>query len=187
MEEYERRMRENPYFRAFGVRPRWTPGVADVRGFIYDEVVRQGWNPETKEGQLRVRWMTKAWDYAEIQASRSFRPGIGHLLKIAYYVEPYENRNGFRTGNVLVGGVLGTSPRLIRYAITQLWNQIDEVVPEQGRGRGQFTADDFYLEFEKIHPFGDGNGRTGKILHNWLLGTLRDPVLIKDYFGGGNP
>lgn len=38
-----------------------------------------------------------------------------------------------------------------------------------------------------IHPFYDGNGRTGKILHNWLLGTLDDPVLVYDYFGGGNP
>lgn len=36
-------------------------------------------------------------------------------------------------------------------------------------------------------PFADGNGRTGKILHNWLLGTLNDPVLVTDYFGGGNP
>lgn len=51
----------------------------------------------------------------------------------------------------------------------------------------ELSPDEFYVEFEKIHPFVDGNGRTGKILHNWLLGTLGDPVLIKDYFGGGNP
>lgn len=49
------------------------------------------------------------------------------------------------------------------------------------------TVDDWYLAFEAIHPFGDGNGRTGKVLHNWLLGTLDDPVLVADYFGGGNP
>ena len=49
------------------------------------------------------------------------------------------------------------------------------------------TADDWYLAYEAIHPFGDGNGRTGKILHNWLLGTLDEPVLVEDYFGGNNP
>ena len=49
------------------------------------------------------------------------------------------------------------------------------------------TADDWYLAYEWIHPFCDGNGRTGKILHNWLLGTLDAPVLVPDYFGMGNP
>ena len=49
------------------------------------------------------------------------------------------------------------------------------------------TADDAYLEFQRIHPFVDGNGRVGKILHNWLNDTLHDPILVKDYFGGGNP
>lgn len=49
------------------------------------------------------------------------------------------------------------------------------------------TADDWYLAYEAIHPFADGNGRTGKILHNWLKETLDDPVLVHDYFGGGNP
>lgn len=49
------------------------------------------------------------------------------------------------------------------------------------------TADDWYMCYEAIHPFGDGNGRSGKVLHNWLLGTLEEPVLVDDYFGGGNP
>jgi hypothetical protein len=49
------------------------------------------------------------------------------------------------------------------------------------------TADDWYLLYEAVHPFGDGNGRSGKVLHNWLLGTLAEPVLVRDYFGGGNP
>lgn len=52
---------------------------------------------------------------------------------------------------------------------------------------GLETADDWYLAFEAVHPFGDGNGRSGKTLHNWLLGTLNEPVLVADYFGGGNP
>lgn len=52
---------------------------------------------------------------------------------------------------------------------------------------GLETADDWYLAFEAVHPFGDGNGRSGKVLNNWLLGTLNEPVLVADYFGGGNP
>lgn len=185
--DYGLRMKQNPWFVAYGLDPKWVPGVADVDGFIHDEVVRQGWNPKTHEGQQRIRWMNKAWEYAELQAARVFRPGIGNLLKLGYYIEPYENRNGFRRTNIMIGGNLGLNPRHIRPQIKKLWDRIDEVVPEQGQGIREFTADDFYLEFEKIHPFGDGNGRTGKILHNWLLGTLRDPVLVRDYFGAGNP
>ena len=79
--------------------------------------------------------------------------------------------------------------------VERLWQQIDAVIPVQERldnkaafaGSNTMTADEFYLEFEMIHPFGDGNGRTGKVLHNWLLGTLDKPVLVTDYFGGGNP
>jgi fido (protein-threonine AMPylation protein) len=33
-----------------------------------------------------------------------------------------------------------------------------------------------YVEYEEIHPFVDSNGRTGKIILNYLNGTLLDPI-----------
>lgn len=65
----------------------------------------------------------------------------------------------------------------------------DDMIPNEYAklAEGIVTVDDWYLAYEAIHPFGDGNGRTGKILHNWLMGTLEEPVLVDDYFGGGNP
>ncbi len=34
---------------------------------------------------------------------------------------------------------------------------------------GRLSVDEFYQEFEEIHPFIDGNGRTGNIVYNLLL------------------
>lgn len=53
--------------------------------------------------------------------------------------------------------------------------------------QGSLTPDDFYFRFEDIHPFGDGNGRTGKIIYNWLNGTLDDPVWPHNFWEISNP
>jgi fido (protein-threonine AMPylation protein) len=35
---------------------------------------------------------------------------------------------------------------------------------------------EFFREFELVHPFVDGNGRTGAILYNAMLNTMLTPT-----------
>jgi hypothetical protein len=194
----------------------WLRVSPDIRSFVLGEVERQHWHIGTPDYARRVEWMTDAWTWAQLQAAsyenrpylapnplgdkmtRPAPPTVDDILFIAGRIEPGENKGGYRRHGVQVGDRTCPGPDEVPMLVERLWQHIDSVAPITGYRWGEvldvykseqygMTADDFYLEFERIHPFGDGNGRTGKILHNWLLGTLDKPVLVADYFGGGNP
>ena len=172
------------------MKPKWLRVSPAVRSFILGEVERQYHPIGTEEYAERVEWMTDAWMWAQNQSTEPGHrvPTAEDMLFLAGRIEPGCNQAGFRRSGVQVGTHVAPSPDRVPELIERLWRGIKDVRPQQGRSAtGGMTADDFYLEFEHIHPFRDGNGRTGKVIHNWLLNTLYDPVLVADYFGGGNP
>ena len=171
------------------MKPMWLRVNPAIRSFILGEVERQYHPIGTMEFAARVEWMTDAWMWA--MDKNSDYPTMDDMLYVAKLIEPEMNGEGFRKHGVWIGGEERMHWSQVPHQVAKLWANVQGVIPRQGKSTGQnrdiFTADDFYLEFEYIHPFGDGNGRTGKVIHNWLLGTLKAPVLVADYFGGGNP
>lgn len=132
-------------------------------------------------------------------------------------VEPIDNRKGFRTIPIGVtdgrGGWIEKAqyaevPRLLEHLLNSYYEGHLEIksctcgsavsqhmsgcaifynVRSGGHELAKTPEDQFYFEYENIHPFVDGNGRSGKILYNYLLGRLDDPIMPPNFWNIGNP
>lgn len=138
--------------------------------YVTEEVSRQGHNVFELDGIERVGWMLNAWSFA-LEDMKSL--SLQAVRTIGMKTEPQKNSNGFRRCGVRVG------PRICPPA-TEVQDRLKRLIEIQK----SMTPLEFYKEFEMIHPFVDGNGRTGKVLLNWLNGTLLEPIFPPaDLFG----
>lgn len=64
--------------------------------------------------------------------------------------------------------------------VEELMNKFIEFVNEQKLNAVELAARAHY-KFEKIHPFGDGNGRIGRLIMNYILWYNSYPMLIIEY------
>jgi hypothetical protein len=143
----------------------------DVISYVTEEVTRQGHDVFTLDGIERVSWMLDGWAYA----LRNFHRGLqgSDIITLGTLVERKKNALGMRTCGVRVGSRVCPNP-----------NEVPRMVDRLIELMSTMTPIEFYKEFEEIHPFVDGNGRTGKILLNWKNGTLLDPIFPpSDLFG----
>lgn len=128
-------------------------------------------------GEFSVWWMCNALTIARQLAEGGARPSYQlTIITIGQRVEPQINQDGYRAVGVRVGIHVmpdsGEVPRLI------------DNLCEHGT---DLTAAEWFKEFEEIHPFRDGNGRTGAILYNWLNDTLDKPVTAPDFWNPEHP
>ena len=133
-----------------------------VHRYICEEVRRQG-HTEFPDHQVRVAWMHDAWDF--MACIPKWTPlTIATIRRIGFYVEREKNANGFRSCGVRVGPHSCPGPDEVLPRLNKILSHMDEMSPLE-----------FYREFELVHPFLDGNGRTGKVLLNWLNRSFDSP------------
>ena len=140
--------------------------------YVREEVWRQGHNIDTIDGIQRVGWMLNAWSYALGELPR--KPAARDMVAIGKLIEKHKNKDGIRTCNVRVGDRLCPPHEEVQGLLFSLFAKRDEL-----------TSMDFYRGLLEVHPFADGNGRTGKIILNWLNGTLLNPIFPPNDFWGG--
>lgn len=143
-----------------------------VVDYCAEEVTRQGHNISDLDGIERVGWMLNAWGYA-LEHSVYARPDVHCAITMGTMVERVANAGGIRRCGVRVGDRVCPPHKEVHAMLNSLFLRRDELDPMA-----------FYKEFEEIHPFADGNGRTGKIILNWLNGTLLHPIFPPNDFWG---
>jgi hypothetical protein len=151
-------------------------GVID---YVAEEVRRQGHDVSALDGITRVGWMLNAWAWTLAQACPQSGPVLKDAIMLGQMIEPRKNLNGLRQVRVRIGSRIFPDWEEVPLKLAFLFEQKDNLTPLE-----------FYKEFELIHPFVDGNGRTGKILFNWKNSTLLSPIFPPhDLFGDwiGNP
>jgi len=113
-------------------------------------------------GEESVACMVRAWDWAMQQEGRPITSDDIRIL--GALIEPVKNLRGFREVGVRVGWDVKMDWRLVPEQVAKLVEAQDALAPR-----------DWFREYEEVHPFVDGNGRSGACLFNWLAGTLTHP------------
>jgi Fic family protein len=88
-------------------------------------------------------------------------------------IDQQEAGGEYRNYNLMIHGHRPTSYEKVPYKMLQ----ICEAKPSENRHPLESIAF-FHLRLEKIHPFGDGNGRVGRIIINIMLEQLDYPPVI---------
>lgn len=125
----------------------------------------------------------KAWEYI-IQYPTLNIERLLHMHKILMNTRTTiedEWKGKFRNDNVTIAGRLGAPPSLIEPMIDELLARMDVLVGNRNlepKEIFEFLIIKQHVRYEKVHPFFDGNGRTGRILLNYQRVKMGLPILV---------
>jgi Fic family protein len=181
-----------------GLRPPLAPDVEDAyrERFLYDSIYHNNaiegnqLSREDIEMVLRDNQVIPGKSFRDhvavlgyrdalLVAQRYGREGVRiteHEIKKLHYmmlIDQQEVSGEYRTYNLMIHGHRPTSYEKVPYKMLQL----TEARPSELRHPIE-SIGYFHLRLEKIHPFGDGNGRVGRVIINAMLEEAGYPQII---------
>lgn len=121
----------------------------------------------------------EAWEFLKSKK----RLTIGVVLKTHKILMLNQNlapdeKGYFRKVPVWIGGREGILHDRIKYVIEEWLGRINgtAIIGEDSYIQSRIKAE--HVEYERIHPFVDGNGRTGRMFMNWQRLKLGLPILV---------
>ncbi len=121
----------------------------------------------TEDKPARAARTMEAWKFATSNQKRS--PGMTDLFHLGKLVEPSKNLEGFRKKD-LAGH---PPPTAVQGLMFDLFMGVDQTSPAY-----------FYKRIMECCPLAEGNGRVGKIIFNWISGSLAEPVFPENDVDG---
>ena len=171
------------YFEDFITRSTYHSNSIEGNTLSYGETYAILWNDNSFKINTTPRELYEAINHKYALSFAMDHLDEGLSKNLICHIAELINKNideisGYRTGQVFIRGAEHIPPRPeeVPQAMMYLLYNTEKTVYESPYEK----AAQFHVDFERIHPFSDGNGRTGRILVNYLL--LRDnmvPIVIE--------
>lgn len=149
----------------------------NIKEFLKESNAIEGVYDEDSLNQAKF-----AWEYLSKQ--KSLTPYvICKTHKILMLNQPIlpSDKGYWRNKMVFIGRSARLEHSLIKEAIYHWCFNVDDAI-KNGKKESEIWREEItkthHIEYEKIHPFIDGNGRTGRIFMNWERLKFNLPLLI---------
>lgn len=160
------------YFEDFITRSTYHSNAIEGNTLSYGETYAILWNDNSFKIKILPREIYEAinhkyalsymLEHLDVPLTKSFVCHIASLVN-----KNIDAIDDYRKGSVFIRGAehIPPLPHEIPQAMMYLLHNIEHTEYETVFEK----AANFHLQFERIHPFSDGNGRTGRLLINYLL------------------
>jgi Fic family protein len=157
---------------------------SDFARFNWDVIdfLRESNNIENEWDDLSLQQAIYAWD--TIVGEEEITPGIilkVHKILMLHHLRG-DQKGYFRREPVYVGGREGKPWFVIPELVENWCARVNSFIKEKANSEDvvylEKIVQEDHVDYEKIHPFIDGNGRTGRIFMNWERAKLGLPINI---------
>lgn len=184
MSPYEFMQACRPYFEDYVTRSTYHSNAIEGNTISLPETYEILWNKDTMRISATSRELYEAINHKYALERAMETPNETLTERLVKDVAILINKNinemrGYRTTQVMLQGAehIPPAPAEVPFMMMQLVADVNAM-----DGDPFLRAATLHIRFERIHPFSDGNGRTGRILINRELMRTGEPpaVITKD-------